>query len=201
MKSLQYYLNESSAEVLNTQKQKWKSFDPKNLSKEDKEELEGEFIDLINTAYAPIGGHVNFKTKDDVFSDIKIDYWKGVDLHGSPDVDVIVFGKKTKYGIKYTGVGHDGEKDSKKEYLQSKAEDLSKTGYYNELSGVIANIMINKFKTNQVTDPKVIEKVLGKTIKFLGKHPNGESPGEGWYERTLGGKKHIKILMGKPKNV
>ena len=42
---------------------------------------------------------------------------KGVDIHGSPDLDLIVWGQHTKYGIKYSGVGHDGEKDSTKEYL------------------------------------------------------------------------------------
>jgi hypothetical protein len=199
MKSLYDYLNESSKDVLKPKKGKWTEFDPDKLSDEDKAELEDEFIDLIKTAYAPIGGHVNFKDKEDVFKSAKINYWKGIDLHGSPDVDVILFGKKTKYGIKYVGVGHDGEKDSKREYLASKAKDLAKTGFYNELSGVLAEIMLKKFKLPAITNKEDIEKVLGKDIKYFGKHPDGKTEGDGWYEREIGGQKHTKILIGKPK--
>jgi len=199
MKALKHFLNERSSESIKTKRNKWVEFNPDKLSQAEKDEMGDEFIDLINTAYAPIGGHVNFKTKDDVFKSSKINFWKGVDLHGSPDVDVIVFGKKTKYGIKYTGVGHDGEKDSKRAYLQSKATDLLKTGYINEVSGVIAEIMLNKYKIPAVTDQETIEKVLGKDIEYHGKHPDGKTPGDGWYSREIGNGTHTKILLGKPK--
>ena len=207
MKSYRDYLNESSENIMNLKKGKWSQFDPKDLTDEEKAELSPEFLELINTAYAPIGGHVNYKKKEDIFKKAKINVWKGVDLHGSPDVDLITFGAKTKYGIKWVGVGHDGESDSKKGYIAKKAEDINKTGGYSELSGGISQIMIVKFGVPTVNNKEDVEKVLGKEIRWVGKHPDADKPGregikgDGWYERELGGKKHLKILVGKPKGV
>ena len=45
-----------------------------------------------------------------------------------------MFGKKTKFGIKYAGVGHDGSKEAKTEYLNQRGKDLKELGYYVELS-------------------------------------------------------------------
>jgi hypothetical protein len=201
MNYLNHYLNERSSEVLNLKKGKWEKIDIKKLTKFDIERLEPEFYELIQTAYAPIGGHVNFKSPKDIFADKEIDFWQGIDLDNEPDLDVIVFGKKTKYGIKLTGVGHDGAKESKKEYLEAKAKDLSKTGFFNEVSGKIAEIMLEKYRISAVTNKEDIEKVLGKEIEFLGDHPDGVTVGYGWYSRLLGGHQHIKILLGKPKGI
>lgn len=201
MKSLKYFLLEGSGEILNTKKGKWIKFDPKKLSPEERDELAKEFIELISTAYAPIGGHVKFKSVDDVFADKEIEFWQAVDLHGDPDVDLIVFGKDSKHGIKFTGVGHDGEKDSKKIYLDSKAKDLSKPGFYNEVSGKIAEIMMGKYNVPSVDTQEKVEKVLGKKIEWHGKHPDGVTPGDGWYTRKIAGHPHTKILLGKPKGV
>tara|TARA_R110000796_G_scaffold126793_7_gene241809 strand:+ start:1796 stop:2389 length:594 start_codon:yes stop_codon:yes gene_type:complete len=196
MENLEYFLNERSGEEFKPKKNKWTKFTPDKIK--DKDGLSDEFIELIKTAYAPIGGHVKFQNKEDVFNDKSIEFWEGVDLHDSPDFDVIVFGKNTKYGVKLTGVGHDGQKDSKREYLQSKIKMLSKTGYFNEISGKLADILISK-DVPFVTDEKDVEKVLGKKIEWHGKHPDGKSEGDGWYTRKIAGKEHIKILAGKPK--
>jgi len=201
MKSLNYFLKESSGDILKTKRDKWVKFDPKKLSDTEKEELSKEFIDLIQTAYAPIGGHVKFTTADDVFSDSSIEFWEVIDLHGTNDADVIVFGKEGKFGIKYTGVGHDGEKDSKRTYLNSKAKTLSMPGYYNEVSGKIAEIMLGKYKVPAVTSEEAVKKVLKKDITWHGKHPDGKTPGDGWYSRKIAGGNHTKILLGKPKGV
>lgn len=197
MKNLQYYITEG----LDFKKGVWTQIDLKKLTKDQKSELEYEIFGLISTAYKPLGGHVNFKNSKDVFSDKDVTYWKGLDLDGADDLDVIVFGKKTKYGIKLTGVGHDDEKLSKQEYLNNKAASLSKIGYYNEVSGKLAEILLQKYKIDAVTDKDDIEKVIEKSIEFLGKHPDGITAGFGWYSRILGGHQHIKILLGKPKGI
>ena len=200
MKSLKHFLLEKSGEILNTKKNKWVKFDPSKLSPEERDELSKEFIELISTAYAPIGGHVKFRDPSDVFGDTSIEFWQAIDLHGSPDADVIVFGKKGKHGVKFTGVGHDGEKDSKRMYLDSKAKDLSKPGFYNEVSGKIAEIMMSKYKVPVVNSEAVVQKVLKKDIEWHGEHPDGVTPGDGWYTRKIAGHPHTKILLGRPKS-
>ena len=160
-------------------------------------ELAGEFFDLISTAYAEIGGHVKIKTADDVFSDPDWNYWEGLDIHGSEDFDMVMFGKNTRFGIKYSGVGHDGSKDAKRAYIETRGKELKKLGFYIEVSGKIAEILINKYDVPVVTDQDEVEKVLGKNIKWLGKKA-GVS-GAGWYSRKLGGSMHDKILLGRPR--
>ena len=65
MNEWKHFINESSKDVLHPKKGTWKQFDPTKLSDDEKSEMEQEMIDLITTAYAPIGGHVNFKNKEE----------------------------------------------------------------------------------------------------------------------------------------
>ena len=189
------FINEGSGEVLHPPKGKWIQIDPRKHK-----ELSDEFYDLISTAYHEIGGHSKIKTPEDVFADPDWNYWIGVDIHNSPDLDVIIWGQKTKYGIKFSGVGHDGEKDSKKKYLDHKIADLNKPGFYGEISGKLADILIGKHKLPVVNDREEVEKVLGRKVDWHGKNPEDpNAPGDGWYTRMLGGHPHAKILVGKPK--
>lgn len=201
MRSLLDFLNERSAEIIGARKGKWEKIDISKFSKEELNDLEKDFFGLIDTAYKPIGGHVNFKRPSDVFADKDIDFWKGIDIDDDPELDVIVFGRSSRYGIKLVGVGHDGKKESKREYLENKAEKLQKIGFYNEVSGKLAEILIDKYKIEAVENKETVEKVLGKKIEWLGEHPDGNTPGYGWYSRSLGGHQHIKILLGSPKGV
>ena len=45
-----------------------------------------------------------------------------------------------------------------------------------------------------------IKKLLpNKVFTFVGENPNGKYPGyTGWYKRKIGGKEHLKIMLGKP---
>lgn len=190
-------LDEKSGDVLHPSKDRWVKIDPKKHK-----ELSDEFFELISTAYADIGGHSKIEKPDDVFSDPDWTFWKGVDVHGSPDLDLIVWGQNTKYGVKFSGVGHDGEKDTKKKYLEQKAKDLSKLGFYNEVSGKLAEIMINKYNVPIVEDEAELRKLIPKMTEFYGKHPTDDSmPGNGWYARNIGGHTHIKTVIGRPKNI
>lgn len=189
------YLNEGSGEIFKPKKNKKTPFNHK-----DHPELAGEFYNLISTAYAAIGGHSKIQSPKDVFSDPDWNWWEGIDIHGTNDFDIIMFGKKTKFGVKFAGVGHDGSKEAKRTYIKTRAEDLFKPGFYIEVSGKIADILINSYDCPIVEDQKDVEKVLGKPVEWKGKNteePN--APGEGWYERKIGGHSHIKIMLGKPK--
>jgi len=187
------FLNErTSGEIFNPKRGKIVKFNHKKYP-----ELSGELFDLIATAYAEIGGHVKIKTPDDVFSDPDWNYWEGLDIHGNKDFDVVMFGKKTKFGVKFSGVGHDGEKNSKRAYLNARGEELIKPGYYIEVSGKIAEILIIKYNVPVVSDEVEVNLVLGKKVEWIG--DKGGASGNGWYSRQLGGKKHDKILLGRPK--
>lgn len=128
MKSLPTYedwLTEStSGQIFNPRREKPVIFDPKKHP-----ELSTEFFGLISTAYAEIGGHAKIKSPSDVFSDPDWNFWEGVDIHGSHDFDIVMFGQKTRYGIKFSGVGHDGTREAKRAYVNSRGEDLHKPGY------------------------------------------------------------------------
>ena len=193
IKLFEEFINErSSGEIFNPKRNKKIKFDAKKYP-----ELADEFYDLISTAYAEIGGHAKIKSPNDVFSDPDWNYWEGVDIHGDNDFDVIMFGQKTNYGIKYSGVGHDGSSPAKRAYITARGKELQKLGYYIEVSGKIAQILLEKYDVPAVTDIKIIEKVLGKKVDFIGTLEG--MPGNGWYSRMLGGHNHNKILLGRPK--
>ena len=182
----------SSGELFNPKRNKTIQFDAPKYP-----ELEDEFFDLISVAYAELGGHAKIKSPKDVFSDPDWNYWEGIDIHGDNNFDMIMFGQKTNYGIKYSGVGHDGSSAAKREYISARGKELKKLGYYIEVSGKIAEILLNSYDVPVVTDPIIIEKVLGKSVEFIGTIEG--MPGNGWYSRILGGHSHNKILLGRPK--
>jgi len=186
------FTNEGSGELLKPKRGKVLKFDHKKHP-----ELSGEFYDLISTAYAEIGGHAKIKSQDDVFADPDWNYWEGLDIHGTEDFDMIMFGKKTKFGVKYSGVGHDGTSQAKRAYISARGKELNKLGFYIEVSGKIAQILIDKYDVPVVSDEATVEKVIGKKVEWIG-DKDGVA-GNGWYTRKLGGAKHDKILIGRPK--
>jgi hypothetical protein len=163
-------------------------------------ELANEFFTLISTAYEEIGGHAKIKSPTDVFADPNWNFWEGVDIHGDENFDIILFGQKTKYGIKVSGVGHDGTSQAKREYLVRQSDDLHKPGFYAETSGKIASILISKYNCPIVNSQEEVERVLGKPVVWVGENPSDKSaPGNSWYIRNIGGHDHAKIMLGKPK--
>lgn len=163
-------------------------------------ELAGELFNLISIAYSSIGGHSKIQSPEDVFSDPDWNWWEGVDIHGTNDFDLLMFGSKTKFGIKFAGVGHDGSPQAKRKYIESRANDLVKPGYYIEVSGKLADILINDYNCPIVDDEKDVEKVLGKDVEWTGKNSeNPNSTGNGWYNRKIGGHMHSKIMLGRPR--
>lgn len=190
----QWMFESSSGEIFKPRKHQIINFDPKKHP-----ELAGEFFNLISIAYAEVGGHAKINSPSDVFSDPDWNFWEGVDIHGTTDFDMIMFGSKTRYGIKFAGVGHDGTRDAKKKYMDARGKELHMPGYYIEVSGKIAAILINKYNCPVVQDEKEVETVLGKPVDWTGKNTEDlASPGDGWYIRKIGGRLHSKIMLGKP---
>ena len=166
----------------------------------EKDELKQTLFDLIQTAYAPIGGHLKFKSPDDI-KDPDLKYWKMADIDTDPEIDVVYFGKKTPFGIKHTGIGHDGEKANIKNLLIKKSAELKKPGNYVEVSKGAFDSFVKKGGVPIIDDEEMVRKVLGPRrsgeMTWYGKHPKGTYPGNGWYTRKIGGKEVAKTMIGK----
>jgi hypothetical protein len=193
LQSYDQWILESSGETFKPRRGTPLQFDHKKHP-----ELAGEMFNLISIAYSEIGGHAKIKSPEDVFSDPDWNFWEGIDIHGSQDFDIIMFGQKTRYGIKFSGVGHDGSGDAKKEYLNDIGKDLKNLGFYLEASGKLSEILINKYGCPTVKSEDEVVKVLGKQVKWIGELKG--SSGDGWYIRNIGGHPHEKILLGRPKS-
>lgn len=163
------------------------------------QQIKQDIFDLIQTAYKPIGGHLNFKTPDDVL-DPDITFWKAADIDADPELDVVYFGKETAFGIKHAGLGHDGDRVNIKNLLIRKTGELKSPGNYVELSGAAFDSFVTKGGVPTIDDEALARRILkGKDIEWHGAHPKGTLPGNGWYTRTIGGAPTTKILAGKPK--
>jgi len=160
-----------------------------DLSDKEKEEYASDIFNLINTAYAPIGGNINYKSAADVLgSEADADY-EVINIDDDPEPDALSAYKKQPAGNKLAAIGHDGSPEAKSKVINHYADLLKKKGYYLEVSGKLKDILLAK-GAPVVTDPELIKKVLkGKTI---------ELNDDGTYQRFIGGEKHTKTLLGNP---
>ena len=166
------------------------------MDDKEKQQAKQDLFDLIQNAYKSIGGHVKFKSPDDVM-DSELQYWRAADLDDDPELDVVYFGKITPSGVKHTGIGHDGERGNIKNLLIRKSGELKSPGNYVEVSGAAFDSFVNKGGVPPVEDEDKVRTILkGKELEWHGKHPQGTKPGNGWYTRTIGGKKLTKTLAG-----
>ena len=166
------------------------------LDDKEKKQAQKDLFDLIDNAYKSIGGHVKFKKPSDVM-DPELQFWRAADLDDDPELDVVYFGKVTPYGVKHTGIGHDGERGNIKNLLIRKSGELKSPGNYVEISGAAFDSFVNKGGVPVIDDEETVRAILNKKdIEWHGKHPQGKKPGNGWYTRTIGGKKLTKTLAG-----
>ena len=160
-----------------------------DLSSDEKTEYAKDIFDLINTAYAPIGGNINYKSAADVLGAESDADYEVVNIDDDPEPDALISYKEKDAGKKITALGHDGEPVSKSKSLNKMASLLKEPGYYLEVSGKLQDILLAK-GAPVVKDKDLIQKVLkGKTLEFNE---------DGTYQRFIGGEKHTKTLLGKP---
>lgn len=178
-------------------KNRWIQVTPAQLEKNPK--IADELFELIQTAYAPIGGHLKFRKASDVKANATM-IVTAVDIDADPQADVVQVDKKKPAGRKSVAMGHDGTRAAKDAAIEHKSRILRARGNYAEMSGKIAHIMIKR-GIPAVKDPRVVADVLGKPIEWVGAHPEGKYPDHpGWYYRTIGGKRTLKVLLGYPKS-
>ena len=158
------------------------------LSSAEVQDDQDELFKMIDTAYAPLGGHPNVTNPGDVTS--AADNYEVIDLDDDPEDDAVVMTKQRAGGTKLVGMGHDNTKPAKSAAVAKTVSDLNKNGYYIEVSGKILDILKAK-GVAIVDDEETVRAALkGKDIVWHG---------DGSYDRVLGGEKHRKVMMGKPR--
>jgi len=166
----------------------------------DVDDLKTDLFNLIANAYSKIGGHLKYKKPEDI-KDPELKFWRVADIDSDPEIDVVYFGKKTPFGVKHTGMGHDGERENIKNLLTKKSAELKTPGNYVEVSGAAFDSFVGRGGVPTVDDEAQVRKVLGARrsgeTTWHGKHPKGKSPGNGWYTRQINGKPVTKIMIGK----
>ena len=127
------------------------------------------------------------------------EYPKGqyIPLDDDPELDVVYFGKVTPFGVKHTGIGHDGQRSNIKSLLIRKSGELNSPGNYIEVSGAAFDSFVSKGGVPTIDDEEKVRAILkGKELEWHGQHPEGKKPGNGWYTRTIGGQKLTKTMAG-----
>ena len=200
MENWRKYLQEKVfADYSGGKKNKWVDLPADELTSDTENvDITDEIYDMIDKSYAPIGGNFDIGSADEMPSDYN--KWIAADVDADPEPDAVRAGKTKPSGIKMTLGASDGSDAGKKAYKEKTADLLNTPGWYAELSGAIAHIMIKYHNTSFVDNKEDVEKVLGKDIEWIGQHPDGKYPNyTGWYRRKIGGNYHMKILLGRPK--
>lgn len=168
-------------------------------------DLDDEIFDLIQNAYAEVelepGKFGNAKVRNP--SDLPAGYtiMRAADIDGDPEPDYFRGMKMRRGKLKLGIVGHDGTSQAIQKYLDETAQMLLDGGIA-EMSGKIAHIMITRYNVPAVTGHESVEGMLGKTVSWVGAHPEDKYADrygpdyEGWYTRSIGGASHMKILLG-----
>lgn len=153
-----------------------------------------DIFGIIKRTYTPLGGHPTYTSPKDVTTSGEVKFWKVIDTDSDPDVDAVVAGKKRQGNVKIGLIATDGSKKAKKAVVDQQTGLLKKYGYFAELSGRPAEIML-ALGVPVVTDKELIVKLLNAKevddFKFLKK---------GWYQRRLkDGRLVQKVMVGVPK--
>jgi hypothetical protein len=160
-----------------------------DLDKKETEEYSGDIFDLINTAYASIGGNLNYTNAGDVTGTQGGSDYEVIDIDNDPEIDAVIVSKKKEAGNKITAMGHDNSPAAKSKSINKQIDMLNSPGNYVEVSGKIKDILLAK-GVPVVTDKAAIEKVMGKKAIDI--------QDDGSYTRFINGKETRKILLGNP---
>lgn len=150
-------------------------------------EIADNFFFLVNNSYAPLGGHPSIPDSDAVIRGNSV-YWEAIDSDTDDDADAVIFGRKSDFGIKIQGIGHDKRRSSKSQVINKLANILKKRkGYWVEASDRLAEIL---FGMNVPYLEESDAKKIFPTIEYLG---------DGKYRREVSkGKFHTETIFGNP---
>lgn len=200
------YLFEYKNSRLNVEKNKWYQLADNNTDAVEKDLVKSDIVDIVDQSYASIGGHpwINQPNDLDWYDNIHF-----IDNDQDDKVDAAIIGKEGPHGVKLGAGASDGSNSGKSAYINKSAELRRQNGYWGEVSGAIAHQVLKK-GLKPISDKSQVESLVGTNIKWFGDcpvdHPSfhGRVPStfknaKGWYERDIGGTKHMKIIIGNPK--
>lgn len=131
-----------------------------DISNDAKQEVSGDLIHLVQTAYAgtPRGSFVNN------VSNILPSDWAILDFDDEPDVDSAVFYRGPRPGESWTGfkiqgLGHDGTRPAKEHALSKMIAMLNRPGWWIESSGTLRSVLANR-GCNIVQDPATLQSLF-----------------------------------------
>jgi len=155
------------------------------LSKQNAMKYADEISDMIASAYASKGGHLELKSANDLRNS-ELNFWVLNDLDKDPDPDLTIAGKKTPYGTKLSVVGQDGASDSRKAVIVKTIDLLKTKGFYAEFDIDMAEKMNLPF----IKDESIVRTILSpKEISWND---------DGTYQRTIHGHEKTKVMVGIP---
>lgn len=161
---------------------------PKNtyieLGSSDAADYADTIIDLIKTAYAHVGGNLEFKNTNDIKNG-DVTYWVLKDIDDNPEPEIALGGKQTKSGTKITVMGQDGSREAKKDVILKMVELMKTRGFYAELDKDLAQ----KLGLPSLRVEKRVRDVIQKDLEW---HNDGS------YTREIAGEKHNKVMVGIP---
>ena len=94
------------------------------LDKKETEEFAGDIFGLINTAYASIGGNLNYSSASDVTGAQGDADYEVIDIDDDPEIDAVIVSKKKPAGNKMAAMGHDGSAIAKSKTINKQADLL-----------------------------------------------------------------------------
>jgi hypothetical protein len=167
------------------------------LSTDEKGEIHHNLYNLISSAYDTRfeGGHPRIDNPQSIINDKDLVFWKSSDIDDDPYADVVIFGR-SEHGTKLSGIGHDNSRLSKDEVMKHSAEILKQNGFWIEVSGKVAERLLQLGCSYVDNEEDVVKVLNGKPItKWLG---------DGWYERPVNYFKNEwndvrqKMIIGNP---
>lgn len=162
---------------------------PKNtyieVSQQDAADHADAIIDLIDKAYAHVGGNLELRNANDIKTG-DISYWILKDIDDDPDPEIAIGGKDTRHGKKITIMSQDGSSAAKKDAILKIIELMKTRGFYAEVDMGLAQ----KFGLPPIRNEKKVRDVLQKDLEW---HNDGS------YSREVQGKLKIKVMVGIPK--
>ncbi len=181
--------------LLSLDKKKFNDLYPKykwyTLNKTNKKQIKNNLFSLVNLAYDDIGGHVRISSPEKVQQDDELDFWMAMDNNNDPYATVVIFGKKTQYGVKISGIGHNRTLQSKIDLFNQLSNILKNKGYYLESSHNPAQNLLFK-NTPFVKNINAIRKIFNSPEARYIDSQNM------WYEREVNGITVKEILFGNP---
>jgi len=178
-------LREETFNQLYDKKNRWIQM----LDAGQRKEIADNLFVLVQNSYAPLGGHPSVPNVDSVFNP-RLYYWEAIDHDIDPEADSVLFGRKSPFGIKISGIGHDNQRESKKELIQKLSNQLKKKGYWIEASDRLGDILYG-MGTPYIDNQEQVEKIFNQEVEWL------DNKGE--YKREVSsGNFHVETVFGNP---